>query len=125
MALAVSALSPQWLSGCCSRLTVFSSGGEDIIVSASALRDLRPASALTYVEVASLSRDSIDEVLPRFPKSAAIVRQAAMKVAMRRAVVIISEYVRSRQDLRASADEKAANAAHSSLTSAFGHSDDP
>ena len=46
----------------------------------------------------SLTR-AADEVLANFPKSAAIIRQAAMKVAMRRAVVIISEYVRSRQDL--------------------------
>ena len=44
---------------------------------------------------------------------------------MRRAVVIISEYVRSRQDLRMSADSKVKKAAHSSLTSVFGHSDDP
>jgi len=108
-------------------LTPSSHWGDDVIVSSLALRDMRPASALTYVEVATLARDDLDEVLAKFPASAAIIRQAAMRIAMQRAVVIISEYVRSRQDLRASGDPrlKPQKTAHSSLTSAFGHSDDP
>ena len=98
------------------------SWGEDVIVSSLSLRDLRPASALTYVEVATLARADLDAVLESFPQSAAIIRQSAMKVAMQRAVVIISEYVRSRRDLKASGDPRLAKeqAAHSSLMTAFG-----
>ena len=44
-------------------LTPSSHWGDDVIVSSLALRDLRPASALTYVEVATLAREDIDEVL--------------------------------------------------------------
>ena len=66
---------------------------------------MRPASALTYVEVATLSRDDMMSVLEDFPKSQAVIRQAAMKVAVRRAVVIISEYVRSRQELQSASDQ--------------------
>ena len=76
--------------------------GEDIIVSAPALRDMRPASALTYVEVATLSRADLFEVLERFPASHQPIRQAAMRIAMRRAVVILSEYVRARTLKKAS-----------------------
>ncbi len=98
-------------------LTYGAHWGDDIIVSSQALRDLRPASALTYVEVATLSRTDLDEVLRRFPASLQQIRQAAMRVAMRRAVVIISEYVRSRRELRASGGL----ALRSNLMSAFGH----
>jgi len=105
-------------------ITLGSHWGDDFIVTSSALRDLRPASALTYVEVATLARADLDEVLPHFPTSQRAIRQAAMKIAMQRATVIIAEYVRSRQDLRASSPEMQKHA-HSNLTSAFGHSDDP
>merc|ERR1711939_956299 len=37
---------------------------------------------------------SLDEVLKDFPEAAMFVRAAAMKIAMQRSVVIISEYVR-------------------------------
>jgi hypothetical protein len=94
--------------------------GEDVIVSSHALRDLRPASALTYVEVATLSRAAFDEVLTQFPESAAIVRRAAMRLAMQRAVVIISEYLRSRNDLRGGRSERKLKRGYTNLATAFG-----
>ena len=99
--------------------------GDDVIVTSLALRDLRPASALTYVEVTTVAREDLDAVLADFPKSAAIVRQAAMRIAMKRAVVIISEFVKTRQDLRKSAGLRTRNSAALSLASAFGHTNDP
>ena len=100
--------------------------GEDMIVSSRALRDLRPASTLTYVEIAMLSRASLDEVLSGFPLAAASIRQAAMKVAMRRAVVVVSKYHHQRKVLSASAAEGKELKAHAALVSAFvGEMDDP
>ena len=82
-------------------LTYGAHWGEDMIIYSLALRDMRPISALTYIEVATLSRDDLFSVLERFDHSRAHIRQAAMKIAVQRAVVIISEYVRSRRDLQA------------------------
>ena len=100
--------------------------GDDMVVSSVSLRDVRHASALTYVEVATLSRDDLDDVLANFPASAAIIRQAAMRVAMKRAVVIISEFVRSRRELQANSDPRLKQ--QRQLQNAFGggdSSDDP
>jgi len=82
-------------------LTVSDHWGEDMIVSSQALRDMRHASALTYVEVGTISREDIEEVLVTFPTSERSIRQSAMKIAMQRAIVVISEFVRMQQ-LRAS-----------------------
>ena len=71
--------------------------GEDVIITAPALRDQRPASALTYVEVATLERKDIDDVLHDFPQSRRLVQQAAMKIAMQRAVIVVSEYIKMKQ----------------------------
>ena len=68
--------------------------GEDIIVTSMALRDLRTASALTYVEVSTLTREDLDAAIALFPEVGAYIRAAAMKIAMQRSVVIISEFVR-------------------------------
>lgn len=77
--------------------------------------------------MSTVARSDLDAVLAEFPASAAMIRQAAMRIAMQRAVIIISEYMRSRQELRASMDTTLQNkkSAHASLTSAFGHSSDP
>jgi len=75
-------------------LTPIVTWGEDIIVSSHALRDRKGASALTYVEIASLSREDLYEVLEDFPYSAQFVRKAAMKIAMQRAIVVVSEYIK-------------------------------
>ena len=50
-------------------LTYGDSWGEDMIVSSRALRDLRHASALTYVEVGTISREDLEGVLEQFPVS--------------------------------------------------------
>lgn len=71
--------------------------GEDIVVTAPALRDRRPASALTFVEVATLSRIALDEVLESYPDSRKIIQQAAMKIAMQRAIVVVSEYMKMKR----------------------------
>ena len=49
------------------------------------LQDRRPAAALTYVEVGTLTRDDIYSLLDGRPTSAAEIRQAALKLAMQRA----------------------------------------
>jgi hypothetical protein len=81
-------------------LTPVTTWGEDIIVTTLALRDRRTASALTYVEVATLSRDTLDEVLDRFPDSKKVVQQAAIKIAMQRAILIVSEYLKRQREMR-------------------------
>jgi len=106
-------------------LTVGGHWGEDVIVTSMALRDLRPASALTYAEVATLSRSDLDEILPRFPESERFIRLAAMKIAMQRATIIIAEYVRSRRDLASGGQGDKHTRAHKGLTSAFGHTSEP
>ena len=155
--------------------------GEDMIVSSHALRDMRHASALTYVEVGTLTltlalaltpnpkphpsqvgtltphlqphpsqvgtiaREDLEDVLVQFPTSERAIRQAwlglglrlaltltlalslslslalartlvrtrtralrqaAMKIAMQRAIVVISEFVRMQQLRSAGAGEK-------------------
>lgn len=88
-------------------LTPITFWGEDIIVTSKALRDKRNASALTYVEIASLDKATMDEVLESFPKSKADVQEAAMKIAMQRAIVVVSEFIKLTR-------ERAAGAASSS-----------
>jgi hypothetical protein len=74
--------------------------GEDVIVTAAALRDQRPVSALTYVEVALLTRDNFDEVLEHFPESARIIKNAAIKIAMQRAIVVVSAATKALKNRR-------------------------
>ena len=68
------------MRGVCARaggiLTPISTWGEDVIVTAPALRDKRPVSALTYVEIALLTRENFDEVLAGFPESARVIKNA-------------------------------------------------
>ena len=78
-------------------LTVGDHWGEDMIVSSVALRDTRHASALTYVEVGTIAREDLEELLMQFRQSERAIRQAAMKIAMQRAIVVISEFVRMQQ----------------------------
>ena len=68
--------------------------GEDIIITAPALRDLRPASALSYVEVATISRTDLDEVMEQHPQDCEALRQGALLLATNRASKIIAEYYR-------------------------------
>jgi len=82
-------------------LTPISTWGEDVIVTAPALRDKRSASALTYAEIASLSREAIDEAIEGFPESARMIKNAAMKIAMQRAIVVVSEATKAVAERRA------------------------
>jgi len=82
------------------RLDNLCTWGEDIIVTAPALRDRRPASALTFVEVATLSRAALDDVLSSYPDSRKIIQQAAIKIAMQRAIVVVSEYIKLSKNLK-------------------------
>ena len=102
--------------------------GEDMIVSSRALRDMRHASALTYVEVGTISRDTLEELLEQFPKSEREIRQSAMKIAMQRAIVVISEFVRLQQAARAGVtgvDKLATMMVGASVVPEKGSSNDP
>ena len=64
----------------------------DIIISSPMLRDTRSARALGYCEVAKLSREALDIVSQQYPRSAAIIRQAAIKIAIARSMMVIAMY---------------------------------
>ena len=66
--------------------------GEDIILSAAVLRDTRFATALTYVEVVTLERPTLFEVLAEWPRSKRIVQDAAVRMALKRTVVLLKAY---------------------------------
>ena len=72
--------------------------GEDFIITAKALRDLRQAGALTFVEVITLTRADLDAVLKRFPAAAASVRVSALKMALKRVAVVVYQYYRVTKD---------------------------
>ena len=87
--------------------------GDDIIVSSPALRDHRPGSALTYVEVVCLSRADLLECMSRYDESAQVIRRESLRIAMLRAPQIIARYLRMRSQnpSRRSASERLAPAA--------------
>ena len=67
--------------------------GEDMIITSPALRDTRPATALTYVEIGTLSKVDFEECLLNFPQSERHIRTCALKIAMQRAGLIISSHL--------------------------------
>ena len=80
--------------------------GDDIILDANALRDRKPAAALTYVEVITLTRPDIDAVCEMFPRSKRKIHQARIYLGLKRSMVVIAEYIRDH-----AGDEFAAGAA--------------
>jgi len=80
--------------------------GHDIILRSNALRDRRPAAALTYVEVITLTKKDLDEVCELFPLSGKKVREAKVYLAVRRSMVVVADYIRDH-----AGDEFAAGAA--------------
>jgi len=70
--------------------------GDDMIITSTALKDTRYASALTYLEITTVSRANLEEVLVNYPKSERIIRVTALKMAMQRAGQIISHHVQTR-----------------------------
>ena len=71
-------------------ITLLQFWGEDFVLSAPALRDVRPASALTYMEIVCLSRSALVESMAEFPDSAKRIRVAALHFAMLRAPMLIA-----------------------------------
>ena len=75
--------------------------GEDMIVSSAALRDKRPASCLTYLEIATLARSDLEDALVKFPNSEREIRISALKIAMQRAAQIIADHLQAQHATRA------------------------
>jgi len=65
-----------------------------VIVASPALRDKRQTSALTYVEIGFLTREVIFGAAEQFPASLELIQHAAMQIAMQRAIVVVSEFVK-------------------------------
>lgn len=90
--------------GIASREGAFLSVGShwgDIIVSSPFLCDNREAKALGYCEVAVLQRHDFYEVLAAFPEALRDVQAHGLKLAVRRAMNIISMYARMHKEGRA------------------------
>lgn len=68
--------------------------GIDVILSNNDLRDLGDAIALTFVQTISLTQQDIFELLPDYPRAYNIVRRAALRMALVRAVVKAAHVVR-------------------------------
>ena len=69
----------------------------DILLQSKRLRDTRLARSLSYCEVAKLTRDHLFSVAEEHPESLKILREAALKLATWRSVLIISAFVRVRR----------------------------
>jgi hypothetical protein len=83
--------------GIASRSGAFLSEGStwgDIILTQLSLRDTTEVRALSYCETAKLSRNNLFEVLHHFPASRKSIQQAALLLAIQRAMLIISVYAR-------------------------------
>ena len=68
----------------------------DLILTSPALRDTREAKALGYCEVATLSRTRLFDILDGYPEAAKIIRHAALKLSVQRAMIVIAMYARIR-----------------------------
>ena len=67
----------------------------DILLAAPVLRDQRLARTLTYTETATLTRANLFSVMEGFPISANKIRQAALKLAAKRAILSIRREART------------------------------
>ena len=67
----------------------------DIIITSAVLRDTTTGNALTYCEVARLKRDDLYEVLEEYPNSEKTIKEASLKLAFQRAVLIVSAYAKT------------------------------
>jgi hypothetical protein len=98
--------------------------GIDMILASAVLRDTRPITALTYVEVQTLSREDLYDVLETYPDSAKVVQNAAVRVALKRTVILLKAHADS-QHATAAATSSAAelqegsSRAYNMLTAAF------
>jgi len=62
--------------------------GEEIVTAS--MDAFFSARCMTYVHVFSISRRALKDVLAGFPESARVIKNAAMKIAMQRAIVVVS-----------------------------------
>jgi len=81
-------------------LTMGMSWGEDCILKSKLLRDQRIAGALTYLETASLSSDDIGEATSTNDDASRMIREAALKIALQRAIILISAAVNQRKQAK-------------------------
>jgi hypothetical protein len=70
--------------------------GEDMVVTSKALRDSRIAVALTYIEIVTLSRSDLFELMESWDESAKQIRIAALQISMIRAPQIIANYLKQK-----------------------------
>ena len=68
----------------------------DIILSSLALRDTTPARTMIYCEAGSITRDNLLEALEGHPEAQSVIHQASIKLALSRAMVVISLHVNMR-----------------------------
>lgn len=86
----------------------------DIILTARALRDTTPARTMIYCEAARITRDNLLEALKEHPEAQAVIHQASIKLAINRAMVVISLHVHMR---RVTSDQGTAKRASSAARS--------
>ena len=67
--------------------------GEDMIVKRETFRDSAPAIALAFVQVSTLGRSALDDLLLSFPLARARVRKAALRIATRRAFILAAQHL--------------------------------
>ena len=74
--------------------------GEDMILNLPRLRDLNPGMALTLVEVYSLSRETLDELIdqPAYPLARALVNHARVRLTFQRLVMRTAEFAKAARD---------------------------
>ena len=70
----------------------------DILLTSPALRSNGPARTLTYAEVASLTRESLEEAAELHPEAVAPLRRSAMLEAMSRATELIAKAVAAKKE---------------------------
>ena len=68
----------------------------DIILTSIALRDTTPTFTLIYSEAARISRTSLYECLAEYPRDAQAVREASIRLALNRAIVIIGLHAQAK-----------------------------
>ena len=72
--------------------------GDDLLLTARKLHVTKRVIALTYLELATLRRETLDGVLANFPESRQRLRLAAAKLAMCRAGVVIQAANQAKQN---------------------------
>ena len=91
------------------------------VLTSPVLRDTRLITALTYVEVQALSRASLYTVLDMFPDSAKMVQNAAVRMALKRTVILLKAHSDSQmqKDNAGNVLSEGTSRAYNMLTAAF------